>query len=527
MKKRSGVRSLRIIKLVSFILLLSTQLQAQLHYNYPKNRFSQFFLEREDTTVSSGFQGLPQSWLELDSVWGFTKETTYGEFQHRLKNAHLIEVEKEDFTAFIDLLLHFDVGFEWRDDSQYTDTTLHSRNLRGFRIVGDIGDKVSFETSFREIQTRAPYYLFNYVLQSDVMPGTGRVKRFVNELDHNIAEGYVSYSPMDRLNIQFGSQKNFIGSGYRSLLLSDHAYTYPQLKLSSRWWQSRVNYQVIHAWIQTLERLPVGDTPESLFRPKGANFYYLSIEPWDQVRIGLFEGVIWSRFDEEEGTLPMDGRSYIPLIGVNTALMGWDGEGNSIVGLDLAVRPVHDIELYGQLVWDQEGRDGQQVGIKTLGLLDDGLRIQAEYNRSSPFIYANDPVDLNYAHFGQPLAHPMGAGFEEAFIGLTYFRDRWFIDARYIHATQLVDLIPMNGPFLNVGSDIFRSDVFPVDDPEGNDIQLDHVNVRIGYFFNPKSNFNAYLGWKGRSRSGRGFDQEMSFTHFGIEMSLFQTYEDF
>lgn len=516
-----------IAKFLFLVLSCSLQVQAQQHYNYPLNRYSQFFLEREDSTVSSGIQGLPESWLALDSVWGFTKETTYGEFQYRLKNAHLIEVEKEDFNAYIDLLLHFDVGFEWQDESQYSDTSLHSRNLRGFRIVGDIGDKVSFETSFREIQTRAPFYLFDYVVQSDVMPGTGRVKRLGNELDHNIAEGYISYSPLDRLNIQFGSQKNFIGSGYRSLLLSDHAYTYPQLKIGSRWWEGRIHYQVIHAWIQTLERLPIGDTPESLFRPKGANFYYLSIEPWDKVRIGLFEGVVWSRFDEEEGTLPMDGRSYIPIIGVNTALMGLDGEGNSLVGLDLAFRALSDVELYGQLIWDQEGRDGQQLGVKTLGLIDRGLRIQVEYNRSSPFTYANNPVDLNYAHFGQPLAHPMGAGFEEAFLGLTYFRKRWFMDAKYVHATQLVDLIPVDGPFLNVGSDIFQSDEFGVDDPEGNDIQLDHVEVRIGYFFNPRSNFNAYLGWKGRTRTGRGFDQEMSFTHFGIEMSLFQTYEDF
>jgi hypothetical protein len=56
---------------------------------------------------------------------------------------------------------------------------------------------------------------------------------------------------------------------------------------------------------------------------------------------------------------------------------------------------------------------------------------------------------------------------------------------------------------------------------------LDQVDLRVGYLFNPKSNFNAYLSWRYRDRNGAGIQEGHSLISFGIEMSLFDRYEDF
>ena len=52
-------------------------------------------------------------------------------------------------------------------------------------------------------------------------------------------------------------------------------------------------------------------------------------------------------------------------------------------------------------------------------------------------------------------------------------------------------------------------------------------SARIGYFFNPKSNFNAYLGWMYRTENRGTIDDRFNMFKFGIEMSLMNTYEDF
>ena len=63
------------------------------------------------------------------------------------------------------------------------------------------------------------------------MHGRGKAKSFKEGgFDYPVAEAYLSYTPNEFFNFQFGNGKNFIGDGYRSFFLSDVASPYPFLK---------------------------------------------------------------------------------------------------------------------------------------------------------------------------------------------------------------------------------------------------------------------------------------------------------
>jgi hypothetical protein len=432
-----------------------------------------------------------------------------------------LSIEKEDLHVYVDVLLNFEVGTELRNSSDYTDTTLLFRNMRGFSVKGTIGEKISFETTFRETQSSLPEYLYLYTGVSDVVPGTGRVKPFNGTaFDHNMAQGYVSYAVNSHLNIQFGSQKNFIGSGYRSMLLSDNAFTYPQLKISTSFMKGKIRYHMIHAWLQTLERLPKGDTPESIFKSKGASFKYLEIRPIEMLTIGIFEGFVWDRFDTEKGTVPFPTNSYIPVIGVNSVIYGLDAEQNGMMGVDLLIRPTKGLRIFGQYALDGENKDAYQVGFRTTDWLLKGLTLGAEYNEAGTSTYAASSTDISYTHYGQPLAHSMGNGFKEVHVDLMYFYKRIFLDARYTMASQSS---LKNGDY--AGDQLYTA--LPVNGYALDSRSLDQVDLRIGYFFNPKSNFNVYAGWMFREQESLGIPRPYNMLKFGIEMSLINRYEDF
>ncbi len=506
-------------------------------YNYPINNYHQTYLElgqsRMDSVTLTGLRALPESWMRLDSVWGYepVPPKMYSAFSAAILRDHHVTIEKEELKLYIDFLINFELGTEQRKETAYADTTRFSRNMRGFSVKGELGKKVSFETTFREDQTTYPWYLLNRIRNSvfandgasGVAPGGGRIKfNSIKGADNSIAEGYISYSPVKAVNIQFGHQKNFIGSGYRSLLLSDNAYTYPQLKMTGRFMKNRLYYQSIMGSMSGLRRLPMGDTPEALFRRKGVSFHYLEFRPHKRVSLGLFEAVVWQRFDVEVGTVPNPVERYVPLLGLNTALNGLESTHNSIIGLDLGVKINRGIQLFGQYVMDAEDQTGYQVGIKTADLFVRNLRVQAEYNSVDPFTYAH-PLSLqSYTHLNQGIAHPRGAGVNEASIGVMYLYDRWFADIRYTAGDQLLDLPDST----NIGSNVNLPEDFEGTFEPQTRSQSNYVLTKLGYMLNSKSNFNFYVSWLYRDETGPLTYGNNSLISFGLSMNMHNRYED-
>ena len=55
----------------------------------------------------------------------------------------------------------------------------------------------------------------------------------------------------------------------------------------------------------------------------------------------------------------------------------------------------------------------------------ENLTIQSEFNLVRPYTYAHHNPVQNYAHYNQPLAHPLGANFSEKLLIVNYRKNRW------------------------------------------------------------------------------------------------------
>ena len=79
--------------------------------------------------------------------------------------------------------------------------------------------------------------------------------------------------------------------------------------------------------------------------------------------------------------------------------------------------------------------------------------MQLETNRVRPFTYSHYDTVANYTHYNQPLAHPLGANFQE-FIGLLHYQPapRWLLQAKAIYYYKGLD-----SANTNYGGNIFKN----------------------------------------------------------------------
>ncbi|MEC8603240.1 MAG: hypothetical protein VXY47_02710, partial [Bacteroidota bacterium] len=221
-------------------------------------------------------------------------------FYNFLFKKSVLDVFESDVSLKADPLFNFAIG-----NSSPTENYRYFTNSRGFRVLGDIGQKVSFETRFYENQMIYPKYLDEIADQRGIGIGIGRSKPFKNYgLDAATASGYVSYAPLKEINFQFGHGRHFFGNGYRSLLLSDYAPNYPYFSGQYLFFKGKVAYKHISAWMHSRERSPgSGISPETIYKRKAASFNMISFFIHQNLEFSLFEGAIHKLYDESQGSV--------------------------------------------------------------------------------------------------------------------------------------------------------------------------------------------------------------------------------
>jgi hypothetical protein len=109
-------------------------------------------------------------------------------------------------------------------------------------------------------------------------------------------------------------------------------------------------------------------------------------------------------------------------------------QDNAVAGLDVKANVAQRFQVYGQLLLDEfklseiknnRGWWGNkwawQLGAKYIDAFNvPNLDLQAEWNRARPFTYSHDDSVANYTHYNQPIAHPLGAGFQEVMGQIRY-----------------------------------------------------------------------------------------------------------
>ena len=328
-------------------------------------------------------------------------------------------------------------------------------NSKGITLRGTIGRKIGFSTFITDNQERGPQFFQQNVNQFRAVPGVGFYKPFkVNGYDYFDARGYISFKAAGAIDIQFGYDKNFIGNGYRSLLLSDWGNSNLFLKLNTRVW--KINYQNIF-----MELMPqfkkAGDT---LLDRKYAAMHHLSVNVTKWLNIGVFEGVIFGRKNR------FDFQYLNPIIFYRHIEGTVGSPDNALAGFDFKANIAHRAQLYGQFLLDEfvlseirknngswVNKWGIQLGVKYVDAFGvPNLDIQLEANRVRPFTYTHNDTISNYTHYNQPLAHPLGANFQE-FLGIIRYQPapKWHVYLQGIYYYQGLDSTGKN-----FGANIFR-----------------------------------------------------------------------
>ena len=463
----------------------------------------------------------------------------------KLYNEHLVEVQGKDYWFTVDPILDLQVGKDTEADFSST-----WNNTRGIFIQAGLGKRLSLTTSIYESQGRFADY-FNQYAESlkafgpdpAIIPGRGIAKRFKDDAyDYPVAEAYLSYTPADFLNIQFGHGKNFIGDGYRSLFQSDVASPHPFLKLNATFW--KIKYTSTWMWLKDVRPEVVVD---DAFLTKYMANHYLSWNVSKRLNIGLFESVIW----EDSNGRGFDVNYLNPIIFFRAIeFQTGQGAGNVILGLSSKYKLNNKVNLYGQFVLDEfslsdvkggenswKNKFGFQLGAKYFNAFKvDNLLLQVEYNQVRPYTYSHNTQVLNYAHFNQPMAHLWGANFRELVLIGRYNYKRWFADAKFIIGQRGFDFNTDEDSF-SYGGDIYRDYNDRNADTgikigQGNKTKSFMTELQAGYLLNPATNLKLftniiYRDFNPEAITATTMDSNTLWFSIGVRTDLFNWYNDF
>lgn len=346
-------------------------------------------------------------------AWDNSRRPILKYFYRSKANLYQVQTADSNLQLFINPVLAFSAGKEQDADG------LRYRNTRGVEVRGSIDKKLGFYTYLTDNQVVFPTYIQNYTMATGAVPGEGYWKPFHKRgYDFFNTTAYVTFSPSRHIHLQFGNEQNFIGSGYRSLLLSNFATNYTNLKVTTRIW--RFQYQNIFAQFSDLQRSNIKPYPK-----KFGAFHYLSLDASKFLNIGLFEGIIFHDNQNQGRGFEL---SYLnPVIFYRSAEQQTGSADNTVVGANLNILPVKKVKLYGQVLFDEfrisELRSGNgwwgnkfavQAGIKYVDIFGlPNVDWLGEFNLIRPYTYTSDTSGKNYVHYNQMLAHPLGANLEE------------------------------------------------------------------------------------------------------------------
>jgi hypothetical protein len=465
-------------------------------------------------------------------------------FGRKWWNEHMVALKGKGYWITLDPGVDLQVG---KDTKAEIDTY---NNTRLIYTQGGIGQNISFFAVIYESQGRFAGYFNRYAesIKPDggnpaIIPGRGIAKIFkTDSYDYPIATGHVSFTPSSNFNVQLGHGKNFIGDGYRSLLMSDNASSYPFFKINTTFWKLKYT----NTWM-SLRDVRSDVTLDGSFRTKYLASHYLSYNVTKRLNIGLFESVLWEN-DNDRG---FDFNYINPVIFYRAIEFSTGSRGgNALIGLSAKYKFTDRVNAYAQLIIDEfsssdvlggdgsyKNKTGYQIGAKYYDAFGvKNLYFQGEYNRVRPFTYSHNTIVLNYGHNNQSMAHAFGANFSEFIAIARYQRGRLYGDAKIVVAKRGFEFNTSEDSFF-YGGDIYGDeDNRPFDlgneIAQGNTTDFFHAELQAGYLLNPATNLKVYgsiifRDFKPTLDTEQVFENQTSWINFGIRTDLFNWYYDF
>ena len=371
------------------------------------------------------------------------------------------EFHNHDFIVQVNPVINFQIGKE-----KDIDGNLYI-NSKGVEIRGIINRKVGFYSFLTDNQINYATYVNTFINQYGAVPGEGFHKVFkATARDFITARGYFTVNATKNIHLQFGHDKNFVGNGFRSLILSDFSNSYLFLKVETNIW--KLKYTNLFAQMNAMGTSDF--VSNTIYPRKYFALHHLSLNLSKNFNLGLFESIVFGRSDStQQGNFDLN---YLnPIIFYRWAEQQNGSQDNANIGLDFKWNFRKHYSLYGQVTIDEflihdllanngsiRNKQGVQMGLKIIDIFNiPTLDAQLETNIVRPYTYAHFNNYSNYSHYGQPLAHPYGANFKEMIAVLRYQPiNRLQLTGKIIYATMGVDI---NNTILgdeNYGGNIFK-----------------------------------------------------------------------
>jgi hypothetical protein len=421
------------------------------------------------------------------------------------------------------------------------------RNTRGAEIKGSIGENFAFHSSMRENQAVFPAYVEENIRENQaVIPGQGWTKNYGEHgFDFTYCSAYLSFSPTNWFNATLGYGKNFIGDGYRSLILSDNAFNYPYLKLSADFWHIQYNC----LYMQLIDRSTTISSTIGYAR-KYINMHYLDWAITKRFNFSFFDAIVWSA-EDTTGYRGIDIQYLNPIVFMRPVeyTVG-PSPDNALMGVNMSYIFGKHTTLYGQFVLDEmivshffwsdgwyANKQAYQIGLKTYDAFKiKNLFLQSEFNHVRPYMYTHYGQSQNYAHFNQALAHPWGANFWEVVCRAQYNYKRFYLQYKLNYGLYGDD--PDDVSAGHYGHNIFLNyrDYVHQEGPDGT---LGHYvgqgiethvlmnDVVLSWLVNPTYNLNVFVELMQRRISTPDFTTNNTIMSFGLRTSLERLYYDF
>jgi hypothetical protein len=493
----------------------------------------------QDSKFHSSIKGIYSDQSEIaasyDSLMKIGIDTNNrGSWVHRkIFNEHLLEFNGEDYKVYADFLPDFQIG---RDFSGKRNTWL---NTRGFQVGGTVGKQFSFYLNGFENQGKFADYVNRYIVANQVVPGQGSGKLGADKQDWSYVTALLSYTPNSHLNFSLGYDKNFIGDGYRSMLLSDVSSNYSFFRVRAT--LGAVQYQTIFAYMLDPGAPKLTDDRRLGDRGKWMAAHYVDWNVTKKFSVGFFQAVTWADA-EVEGKRGFDFNYVHPFIFLRPVeSTNTTSPDKMRLGFNLKYEILKNTALYGQFMFDEftakeffagngywANKYAVQVGLRGSDLFKvKSLNYLAEFNTARPYTYAHFDRLSNYSNYNQPLAHPFGANFRE-FLGiLNYSYKRFDFQGEALYSTYGKD--PEG---LNYGGDIFKSYFTRAVEygskvGQGIKTNLYFTRAQVSYLLNPKYNLRLELAGVFRRESNIISVENTQMFTFGIRSSFRNIYHDF
>lgn len=427
----------------------------------------------------------------------------------------------------INPVLYLSAGFEPDQDK------MRVQNSRGAEIRGSIDRKVAFYSYFTTSQAIFPSWVKDYIEHSGAVPGEGFWKRYEEEgYGYFSARGHISFNFTRHIQAQLGHDRNFVGEGYRSMILSDFSNPYMFFKLNTKIWR----FQLTNLWAQQTADIIFdgqGRPTDARYPQKWFSLYRLGTNIGKNFNLGLFQSVMKNEFDW----------NYLnPIIFYRWVEHQLGTPDKVMIGTDVKWNLVPGMQFYGQFALDEfvfdeffgisgknsiRNKHSIQAGLKFIELFKvSNLDLQLEYNQSRPYTYQEKFPYQSYSNYRTPLTHPLGANFREAIALIRYHPE--FLPRLYATFTGLYQFYGDDpSPEVNFGKDVLKNRTNPgtgiglYNNVIGQGIQNDVLQANLNLSYMIKQNIFLDFSHTYRSRTTEGIStpQSTGFTQFSLRVN--------